>query len=217
VAANLLAAHSTHRAWHGVELATDSARAEPGIPVQSVAGKSPAEEAGLKPGDVVTAMGDLEIVRALDFHRAMLGVDVGERITVLVRRGDEALELTLELAKVPGQLKLAAGPHWELLGLELKPIPTSEFRRRHQTRYRGGLSVAAVRPDSPAASQGIFPGDVLVGMHVWETISVKNVDYVVSRPDLAKINPVKFYILRGSETLYGYLPIPLAELKTAQR
>ena len=217
VAANLLAAHGTQRGWHGVELATDSARAEPGIPVQSVADESPAEEAGLKPGDVVTAMGDLEIVRALDFHRAMLGVDVGERITVLVRRGDEALELTLELAKVPGQLKLAAGPHWELLGLELKPIPTSEFRRRHQTRYRGGLSVAAVRPDSPAASQGIFPGDVLVGMHVWETISVKNVDYVVSRPDLAKINPVKFYILRGSETLYGYLPIPLAELKTAQR
>lgn len=217
VAADLLAAHSTHRGWHGLDLAADAAGAGQGVSVRSIADQSPAEEAGLRPGDVVTSVGDLKVVRALDFHRAILGLDVGERISVLVRRGDETLELSLELAEAPGRLNLASGPHWELLGLELKPIPTSEFRRRYQTRYRGGLSVAAVRPDSPAASQGILAGDVLVGMHIWETISLKNVDYVVSRPDLAKINPVKFYILRGNDTLYGYLPIPLAELKTAQR
>jgi len=217
VAADLLAAHSTQRGWHGVELATDSPQAEPGVRVRSVAVQSPAEEAGLRPGDVVTSVGDLKVVRPLDFHRAILGLGVGERTKVSVRRGDERLDLSLELAKVPSRLEPASGPHWELLGLELKPIPTSEFRRRYQTRYRGGLSVAAVRPGSPAASQGILPGDVLVGMHIWETISLKNVDYVVSRPDLAKINPVKFYILRRGETLYGYLPIQLADLKTAQR
>ena len=52
-------------------------------------------------------------------------------------------------------------------------------------------------------------------MHIWETASLDNVAYILSRPDFAAQNPVKFFILRGNETLYGYLP--LAPAKTAQR
>ena len=58
-------------------------------------------------------------------------------------------------------------------------------------------------------------GDVLVGMHIWETTTLDNVAYILKRPDFADLNPVKFFILRGDETLYGYLP--LAPAKTAQR
>jgi len=106
-------------------------------------------------------------------------------------------------------LQPKSSPSWELLGLELKPIPTAEFQKMFQTRYRGGLSVAAVRPQSSAASQGIRRGDVLVGMHIWETISMENVAYILNRPDFAALNPVKFFILRGSDTLYGYLPVAM--------
>jgi serine protease Do len=97
----------------------------------------------------------------------------------------------------------------------LRPIQTEEFRKNHQTRYRGGLSVVAVRPNSPAATQGIAPGDVLVGMHIWETVTLENVAYILNRPDFAGLSSVKFFILRGEETLYGHLP--LAPAKTAQR
>jgi len=103
---------------------------------------------------------------------------------------------------------------WSVVGLELERIPKETFARRYQTRYRGGLTVKAVRPGSPAASQGILPGDVQVGMHVWETISLDNVSYVLKRSDLENFNPVKFYILRDGETLYGYLPI---SSRTARR
>lgn len=217
VAADLLAVDSMRRAWHGVAPAAESSQSGPGITVRTVADRSPAEKAGLEPGDVLTRIGDLEIDRALDFHRAILGLEVGESISMSVRRGEETLVLTMELAEVPDRLKPASGPHWELLGLQLKPIPTQEFQKNHRTRYRGGLTVAAVRPHGPAATQGIRAGDVLVGMHIWETVSLKNVDYVVNRPDLPKLNPVKFYILRGNETLYGYLPVPLAMANTLRR
>jgi len=217
VAADLLAVDSMRRAWHGVVPAAESSESGPGITVRAIADRSPAEKAGLEPGDVLTSIGDLKIDRALDFHRAILGLDVGESISVSVRRGEETLVLTMELAKVPDNLKPAVGPHWELLGLQLKPISTKEFQKNYRTRYRGGLTVAAVRPHGPAATQGIRSGDVLVGMHIWETVSLKNVDYVVNRPDLPKLNPVKFYILRGNETLYGYLPVPLAMANTLRR
>ena len=52
-----------------------------------------------------------------------------------------------------------------------------------------------------------MPGDVLVGMHIWETVSLENVAYILKRPDFASLSPVKFFILRGDETLYGYLPV----------
>ena len=75
----------------------------------------------------------------------------------------------------------------------------------------------AVRERSPAANQGIRPGDVLVGMHIWETISLENLEYVMGRPDLASMNPVKFFILRGNQTLFGHLSIPVAMRKSRQR
>jgi len=217
VAAELLAAQSRQKGWHGLELADETPQAGPGLVVQSVAEESPAKKAGLEPGDSITRIGDTELVRPLDFHRAILALDVGQPINMSVRRGDESLTLTIELANVPGNREPGPGPYWDWLGLELDPIPTQEFQQKYRTRYRGGLTIAAVRPNSPAAAQGIRQGDILVGMHVWETISTKNVDYVVNHPDLPSLNPVKFYILRGSETLYGYLPIPLAMRETLHR
>jgi serine protease Do len=102
-----------------------------------------------------------------------------------------------------------------VFGIKLAAISSDEFRKSHQTRYRGGLSITAVRPNSPAAGQGILPGDVLVGMHIWETVTLENVAYILKRSDVATLDSMKFYILRGDETLYGYLSIGPA--KTAQR
>jgi serine protease Do len=64
-----------------------------------------------------------------------------------------------------------------------------------------------VRPDGPAAQQGIEAGDILVGMHRWETASPQDIDYIVTRPNLAQMGPLKFYVLRGKTTLYGHLDV----------
>jgi serine protease Do len=69
------------------------------------------------------------------------------------------------------------------------------------------MRVLAVRSDGPAARQGIRTGDVLVGMHVWETISGDNVLYVLNRADQEDLQPLKFFVLRGDETLYGFLQL----------
>ena len=64
-----------------------------------------------------------------------------------------------------------------------------------------------MRDESPAARQGIRAGDILVGMHIWETVSLDNVAYVLNRSDLAELEPLKFYIVRGGETLFGHLNV----------
>jgi serine protease Do len=177
--------------------------------VAAVDKKSPAAESGLETGDVITSVGDVEVKRALDFQEALLDRKAGEQIRLGIERGGSSKTLTLELAALPEALRVARTPTWEVLGLELRTLAQTEFKQKYQTRYRGGLMVSEVRPGSPAAEQGIRAGDVLVGMHIWETISLDNVAYILKRPDFASITPLKFFILRGSETLYGYMPVSM--------
>jgi serine protease Do len=207
VAATLLGSSSVNKAWHGAVTAADSSPSQPGVNIATVEKKSPAADAGLQSGDIVTAVENTEVKRALDFHRAMLNRKPGDKVSLAIARKGNPLTLSLTLADLPAPVRPAASPAWELLGLELKTIPVSEFQQKYQSRYRGGLMVTDVRPNSPASAQGIRAGDVLVGMHVWETISLDNIAYILKRPDFATLNPVKFFILRGSDTLYGYMPV----------
>jgi len=216
VAASLLASCNVNSTWLGLTSSNEAKPAQEGMLIGAVENESPAAEAGLAAGDVITKVDDIKIQRPLDFQRAMLDRKPGQKIHMAVLRTGEPLTMKLTLGDAPETVKQSSDrPAWDVLGLELKPIPAEEFRKNYQSRYRGGLTVTAVRPNSPAANQGIAAGDVLVGMHIWETVSLENVSYILKRPDFSTLSPVKFFILRGEETLFGYLQV--APAKTAQR
>jgi serine protease Do len=116
------------------------------------------------------------------------------------------MELELVLASAPAQDSGSTDRYWRVLGLRMEPVGDEELRRLGAP-YNGGLRVVQLRGDGPAAQQGIRKGDVLVGMHRWETVSLENVNYILNRPDLQRSGRVKFYVVRGAETLYGHLPL----------
>jgi len=196
IASDLLSTRRVRSTWHGVK--STATPGKHGIVVADLEDDSPASASGLKPGDVITSVGDSRVVRALDVERALLSRQAGDEVPVTVERNQKKMTLNLVLA--------SCSPTWELLGLQLEAIPPKQFQQ-YKSRYRGGLTVADVRANSPAAKQGIRRGDILVGMHVWETVTLDNVTYILSRPDFAELDPLKFYILRGNETLYGHFTV----------
>ena len=208
VAARLMSIERLDQATHGIVGKTLCQPDERTFIVSSVKADSPAAKIGLQPGDQITKIGDQPIERALDVELALLGRKVDEDVAIEVERDGRTVSEKLAVARViRSQLKPALADRiWTSLGLRLAPIDETAFKELG-TRYRGGLSVIAVRPEGPAAQQGIKRGDVLVGMHVWETISLENIAYVLDREDLAKLDPMTFYIVRGSDTLYGHLRI----------
>jgi serine protease Do len=145
----------------------------------------------------------------LDVELALFGARSSQELDVEVLRDNQPVSLQLAmspLSRTTSAKPVVADKSWSALGLKLSVMDQSEFSRLN-TRYRGGLTVLDVRPGSPAAQQGIRRGDVLVGMHVWETISLENIAYILERDDLSKLESVVFYIVRGSDTLYGHMRV----------
>ncbi|MDP7017293.1 MAG: trypsin-like peptidase domain-containing protein, partial [Pirellulaceae bacterium] len=88
VAAKLLTTRRIDDTTHGVigETVREGTLAEAKFVVKRVESGSPAAKAGLKKGDVVVEVDRREIVRSLDFERALLGREQGEEIPVQVDR-----------------------------------------------------------------------------------------------------------------------------------
>ena len=97
---------------------------------------------------------------------------------------------------------------WSMLGLRLSQVSTEEFKElknkfKGLNTYRGALRVDEVRTESPAAKEHLRRGDLLVGLHIWETIDLGQVNWTLSRPDFAGFLPLKFYIFRDGDTRSG--------------
>ena len=75
------------------------------------------------------------------------------------------------------------------------------------TNYSGGLRVTEVRANSPAAKEGFREGDILVGMHRWETASMNDIAYILGSSEFQNSQPAKFFIVRDRNVLYGYLTV----------
>jgi serine protease Do len=165
----------------------------------------PAGTAGLKKGDEILQMGDVKIACSFDVERALLDRRAGEIIPVTIRRKGHEEQLKLALASPdrsqPGPTELV----WSKLGVQLRTVDGDVVGRVNQ-QLHGGLEVTAIEADSIAAKAGIRRGDILVGLHQWETLTVDNVAFVLGHPQLATFNPLSFYVVRGGQVRRGSIP-----------
>ena len=187
---------------HGIISKLDATGAERKLVVGDIDEESPAAKCGLQPGDVITAVGKSPVARPLDMERAFLGRKPGDEVQLTVHRNNQAVKVNLVLSSAPKRRGEEVDRAWEVIGLRLEPVPAKQFQT-YRTQYQGGLTVTAVRPSSPAFRQGIRQGDILVGMHVYETTSLDNIEAILKRPDIVSQESVKFYILRNDGKSFG--------------
>jgi len=159
---------------------------------------------GVRSGDIITKIADIPVTSQLDVERALLGRKVGDTVSVTVARTGQETRLEVSLAAARQRTVSPEERFWLELGLRVESVPVVKVQKL-QSRYRGGLLVTGVRGGGPANEQGIREGDILVGLHVWETISAENITYVLDKSRDDNLGQLKFYVLRGRETLFGHL------------
>ncbi|MDH3669187.1 MAG: Do family serine endopeptidase [Paracoccaceae bacterium] len=184
VVADLINGGTVERGWLGVSIqpVTDEIAGSLGLAaaegalIARVTEDSPAEEAGLKTGDVILAFGEDPVETLRDLTRAVAGADPGTKTTVTVWRGGEARELALTTGRMPGERQAAAA-------LPPPAATGSEFAALGLTVLSAdqGLAVADVDPASDAASKGVRPGDVIVSANQEPIDSVGALENVVAQ------------------------------------
>jgi serine protease Do len=225
ITAKMLNVERTSNLYHGAILRDHKAGSIRELRIQGVKPNSPAATAGLQPGDVVLRVGGTSVIDGADFERAFLHHKVAEKFSLLINRAgkQETLDLTVaglspELA-VPARQTVtanlspasgnapAAAPRnervWEVLGVSLQSVAKGDSRIEGLP-YHGGMLVTDIRRDSLAFQNGIKRGDILVGLHSYETVKENDVVFVLNRNELKSGAQLKFYIVRERETLFGY-------------
>jgi serine protease Do len=198
VAAELLERESAMRLFHGITVETTYVDDRPVTRIARVASNSPAEAAGLQVGDRLVSVGDFSVDRQLDFQRALLEANAGDKLAVVLDRDGQGVHTEVSLQA--GRQSLVELV-WATLGVEIKPEIPGVVAQMND-KYAGGMRVEKVRPGSPAKGQGIQPGDVLVGLHEWETASWEDMNYVMAHPIIDQ-QPIQFYILRNRQAFFG--------------
>jgi serine protease Do len=182
-----------------------------GITITHVSASSPAARDGLKPGDRVVRIGSRPVDDRLDFSLAMLQVEPGQRMPVGIERDGAVMELIVSTGRsAPADAKTPSDTAWSVIGIRAKPLGQSAMSRlnsKMRTPYRGGLYITSVRQGSAAAEQGIQVGDVLLGIHGWQTASISDLAGILDHPDMKKGPRAKFYIVRREQTLYGHFQL----------
>jgi serine protease Do len=219
--ARMLSVERTGSLYHGAITRDHKAGSLRELLIQAVKPNSPAATAGLQPGDVVLKVGGTAVVDSADFERALLDRRANETLPLVVIRSgkEESLDLTLAGMRadaatpvrqtVVANMPTAAQPVsakservWDSLGLRMTSLDKND-PRLSGLPYQGGMLVNDVRRDSIAFQNGVKRGDVLVGLHSYETVKENDVLYVLNQTDL-KGTQLKFYIVRERETLFGH-------------
>ncbi|MGL6291302.1 MAG: Do family serine endopeptidase, partial [Silanimonas sp.] len=130
-----------------------------GAIVTRVYRNAPGEAAGLRPGDVVTAINDQRVDGAQALRNAEGLLPVNRPATLDVRRGAQALKLNATLREQPKQLP-GADIDPRLAGATLGEV-AEKFRRGGLL----GVAVANVAANSRAGQNGLRPGDRIDGVN----------------------------------------------------
>lgn len=208
VAANLMQNLSGQRARHGLKTKTAMLDGRQVVVVESVSRSSPAASSGISKGDHIVSVDGQRVRNRLEFECAL--------VSATERSSNKSIPLRLEYEhggsrktvalNVDRVVRRTSEIAWNSLGMKLITADGGEMIDRHPT-YKRGLQVVSVRPGSPADSEGILEGDVLVAMAGYKTESLENLQWVLEQPDLKQQASFMFYILREKEPFWGKMRV----------
>jgi Do/DeqQ family serine protease len=214
----LLRDGKVHRGMLGINiqnLTEDIARAKDlkdtaGVLVSNVKPGSAADKAGIKRGDVITAINGEKIEDTNVLRNKVAGTMPGSEIKLTVVRGGSETELTATLDEFNVEDAARNNPQGDdnspnssgnggKLGLSLQPLTPQVAKQLGVPADTEGLVVTDVDPSGPAADAGIARGDLLLEVN---QKPAKSADDVRSALESAGDKPVLLLISRRGQTIY---------------
>lgn len=202
------------RGWLGVaiqEVTKDLADAyglkrPAGALISSVETGSPADKAGLKAGDVVTAFAGKDINLGAELPQAIGRTKVGESYAMTVFRDKEPRQLQVKIEPIPeeqpaAETGKASSPDLSRLGMTLRDLQEDE---KNALKLKGGALVVRIG-DGSGTDAGLRQGDVITRLGSTPILSAR--EFVAAARKLAADATVPLSIVRRGSNLILALKI----------
>lgn len=172
-----------------------------GVLVAEALPDGPAQQAGLKPGDVIVQVGAERVWEVTDLQRIIRHRVVGEEVRLVVLREAERLTVPVRVARMPQEA--ADGLAAEAFGLIVRGFDAALAERLGLGR-QGGVRVVVVDRGSPADRAGLQPGDLILSVAGRGVAGTA--DYAAALRE--STGPLVLRVLRGSSPLAVTLDRP---------
>jgi serine protease Do len=203
IAKEILMDRSQQRVKLGLNLSVTFRQRSPRVTIAEVSRNSLASDAGLKKDDVITHVNGDVIEWPVFVYQQLLQSQQGEQLEVTVERSGTSRVLYLSMGNIVPPEDVLSSRVWDEIGIRVEPINFKAASK--QKNYRGGLKITEVKASSPATKQGLRSGDILLGLHKWETVTFENLNYVLNTEMFQTREPMSFYIYRNDDFLFGEL------------
>jgi serine protease Do len=134
-------------------------KVDKGALIRVVLEGQPAAEAGLQPGDVVVTLDGRPCSGGTQLRNYVASRRPGTAVMMDVNRGGKMVQVQVKLRERTDEaMAMFDG---SLFGAKLVPVTAEVAKEYGYENLRGGLIVAGIKDDSPAAEVGLEVGDVL--------------------------------------------------------
>ncbi len=184
--------------------------AEGGVIINRVYEQSPAEAAGLRTGDVITALDGkaLPITRDDDldiFRNRILQIPPGTTVTLTIYRQGKRLSRKVTLKAAPRSIDLAEKYQAPELGFEVRELTPGVLYDNHLPLDTPGVYVYRVDRASPAGLGGLDIGQIIQRVNNRPVKTIAQFQKVLT--EVLKTHPKKivFFVRDGQNTKFVFI------------
>ena len=180
--------HARKRAARGRMLEIEPSQ---GVVVTRVQNDSPSASAGLKPGDVITAVNGKLVATEQELHNAEGLLPVGSAIQLKLLRDGKPIEASVRTATE--QLATSSGA---TLDPRLDGAEFADLGERQHSAGLSGISITRIAPGSRAAASGLKNGDIVFAVNQVEIGSVRDLERLGTK----RVRQLLLSVVRGNNS-----------------
>jgi len=183
-----------------------------GVLVGDVIKDSPAEEAGIKRGDIITKVNDEEVNSPGELQDKIRDIDISDKANIEIMRDGKATRFIVKIGEMPTvEEEGSEFPKEKVFsvqtGLKVQTV-TPEIAKEVELPWVKGLVITEVIPGSSADDMGLQPGDVILEANRIEMSSVGEWEKLINT--LEPGNTLLLLVFRNRHTYY--VPIKVEKI-----